>query len=131
MNIEMALKEDIGDLAGKLHTGKSRNDQVATDLKIWIRENVGEIIKLINIFQKILIKKSEENLFNIMPGFTHLQNAQPISVAHYFLAFLKCWKGINKDLKIFLTQLMSVHLVQVRWLAQIFIELIGSLYQKV
>ena len=89
MNIEMALKEDIGDLAGKLHTGKSRNDQVATDLKIWIRENVGEIIKLINVFQKILIKKSEENLFNIMPGFTHLQNAQPISVAHYFLAFFE------------------------------------------
>ena len=49
----MALKEDIGDLAGT-YTGKSRNDQVATDLKIWIRENVGEIIKLINIFQKFL-----------------------------------------------------------------------------
>ena len=61
MNIEMALKDDIGDLAGKLHTGKSRNDQVATDLKIWIRENVEEIIKLINNFQKILIKKSEKN----------------------------------------------------------------------
>ena len=89
MNIEMALKKEIGDLAGKLHTGKSRNDQVATDLKIWIRENVNEIIKLINAFQKILIKKAEENIYNIMPGFTHLQNAQPISLAHYFLSYFE------------------------------------------
>ena len=89
MNIEMALKKEIGELAGKLHTGKSRNDQVATDLKIWIRENVNEIIKLINTFQKILIKKAEENVYNIMPGFTHLQNAQPISLAHYFLSYFE------------------------------------------
>ncbi|MAI29408.1 MAG: argininosuccinate lyase [Rickettsiales bacterium] len=94
MNIEMALKRKVGDIAGKVHTGKSRNDQVATDLKMWIKEKLDEIIKRITHIQKTIIKKSEENINIIMPGFTHLQNAQPILFSHYLLSFFEM---INRD----------------------------------
>ena len=94
MNIEMALKSKVGDIAGKVHTGKSRNDQVATDLKMWIKEKLDEIIKGIKQVQKTIIKKSEENMNVIMPGFTHLQNAQPILFSHYLLSFFEM---INRD----------------------------------
>ena len=89
MNIEMALKKKVGDIAGKIHTGKSRNDQVATDLKMWIKEKLQEIIKSIKKIQKTIIKKSEKNINVIMPGFTHLQNAQPILFSHYLLSFFE------------------------------------------
>ena len=87
MNIEMALRGKVGDIAGKIHTGKSRNDQVATDLKMWIKEKLHEIVTKIKQIQKTIIKKSEENLNVVMPGFTHLQNAQPILFSHYLLSF--------------------------------------------
>ena len=89
MNIEMALKEKIGNLAGKIHTGKSRNDQVATDLKLWIREKIENIVVKIIRIQKTIIKKAEKNLDVIMPGFTHLQNAQPILFSHYIMSFFE------------------------------------------
>ena len=92
MNIEMALKQEIGDLSGKLHTGKSRNDQVTTDLKIWVKQKSLLIINEINTLQKIIIKKAENHLYDIMPGFTHLQNAQPISLGHYFMAFFEMFE---------------------------------------
>ena len=92
MNIEMELKKRIGITAGKLHTGRSRNDQVATDLKLWIKEKTLFILNLLENLQKVLVKKSEENIFTIMPGFTHLQNAQPISLAHYFMAFFEMFE---------------------------------------
>ena len=85
MNIEMLVKKKIGSISGKIHTGRSRNDQVATDFKIWLIEKTNEIIKMINQLQKVIIKKAESNLNTIMPGFTHLQNAQPISLAHYLM----------------------------------------------
>ena len=94
MNIEMALKSKVGEIAGKIHTGKSRNDQVATDLKMWIREKLNEIIKRIKQIQKTIIRKSEENMNVIMPGFTHLQNAQPILFSHYLMSFFEM---INRD----------------------------------
>ena len=94
MNIEMALKSKVGEIAGKIHTGKSRNDQVATDLKMWIREKLDEIIKRIKQIQKTIIRKSEENMNVIMPGFTHLQNAQPILFSHYLMSFFEM---INRD----------------------------------
>ncbi len=87
MNIEMALKSKIGDTAGKLHAGRSRNDQVTTDLKMWIIEKVEFITYLLIELQKIFVKQAEKNIYTILPGFTHLQNAQPISLAHYFMAF--------------------------------------------
>ena len=94
MNIEMALKSKVGEIAGKIHTGKSRNDQVATDLKMWIREKLDEIVKRIKQIQKTIIRKSEENMNVIMPGFTHLQNAQPILFSHYLMSFFEM---INRD----------------------------------
>tara|TARA_B100000035_G_scaffold120626_1_gene102460 strand:- start:3416 stop:4804 length:1389 start_codon:yes stop_codon:yes gene_type:complete len=103
MNIEMALKKKVGDIAGKIHTGKSRNDQVATDLKMWIKEKLQEIIKSIKKIQKTIIKKSEKNINVIMPGFTHLQNAQPILFSHYLLSFFEM---IQRD-KMRATQLIK------------------------
>ena len=92
MNIEMALKDKIGEPAGKLHTGRSRNDQVTTDLKLWIKDKSFILIHLINKLQLTLIKKAEDNVYTIMPGFTHLQNAQPISLSHYFMAFFEMFE---------------------------------------
>ena len=83
MNIEMILKKKIGILSGKIHTGKSRNDQVVTDMKLWVKEKLKNLSKKISFLQKIIIKKAEKNIELIMPGFTHSQNAQPISFAHY------------------------------------------------
>ena len=87
MNIEKRLFEMIGDDAGFVHTARSRNDQVITDFKIWLRNSTNEIIKLLNSTNKIIIKNAEKNIDVIMPGFTHLKNAQPISFAHYLLAY--------------------------------------------
>ena len=92
MNIEMALRGKVGDIAGKIHTGKSRNDQVATDLKMWIKEKLHEIVTTIKQIQQTIIKKSEENIETVMPGFTHLKNAQPISLGHYFMAYVEMFK---------------------------------------
>ena len=92
MSIETRLFEIIGDDAGFIHTARSRNDQVITDLKIWLRNSTNEIIKLLNSSIKIIIKNAEKNIETIMPGFTHLKNAQPISFAHYLLAYVEMFK---------------------------------------
>ena len=99
MNIEMSLKQKIGDLSGKIHTGKSRNDQVITDLKLWIKEKLKTIVIKINTIQNTLIKKAEININTIMPGFTHSQNAQPISFAHYLLSFFEMLERDKKRSK--------------------------------
>ena len=87
LNIEHHLTELIGPTGGKLHTARSRNDQVATDMHLYLKEQVEETIELINEFQKILIGQAEQNIETIMPGYTHLQRAQPISFAHHLLAY--------------------------------------------
>ena len=92
MNIEMILKKKIGLLSGKIHTGKSRNDQVVTDMKLWVKEKLKNLSKKISYLQKIIIKKAEKNIDVIMPGFTHSQNAQPISFAHYLMSFFEMVK---------------------------------------
>ena len=94
MNIENRLFEIIGDDAGYIHTARSRNDQVITDLKLWLRKASHEIIKNLNITIKILLNNSEKNIYTVMPGFTHLKNAQPISLAHYLLAYVEMF---NRD----------------------------------
>ena len=96
MNIENRLFEIIGDDAGYIHTGRSRNDQVITDLKLWLRGSTDEIIKKLNSLLKIIIKDAEKNIKTIMPGFTHLKNAQPISFAHYLLAYVEMFKRDKK-----------------------------------
>ena len=89
MNIEMALNKKIGRLAGKIHTGKSRNDQVVTDLKLWVRDKLKIIISKIKNIQKSIIRKAEIHIDVMMPGFTHSQNAQPIVFSHYMLSFFE------------------------------------------
>jgi argininosuccinate lyase len=87
LNIEHHLTEMIGPTGGKLHTARSRNDQVATDMHLYLDTQVREIIELINEFQNTLIGQAEQNIETIMPGYTHLQRAQPISFAHHMMAY--------------------------------------------
>ena len=92
MSIEKRLFEIIGEDAGYVHTGRSRNDQIITDFKLWLRTSTTEIINLLNSSIKIIIKNAEKNIETIMPGFTHLKNAQPISFSHYLLAYVEMFK---------------------------------------
>ncbi len=99
MSIEKRLFEIIGDDAGFVHTARSRNDQVITDFKIWLRNSTNEIINLLNSSIKIIVKNAEKNIETIMPGFTHLKNAQPISFAHYLLAYVEMFKRDKQRFK--------------------------------
>ena len=96
MNIESRLFELIGDEAGYVHTARSRNDQVITDLKLWLRKANQEIIKNLNITINNLIKKANSNVETIMPGFTHLKNAQAVSFAHYLMAYVEMFERDKK-----------------------------------
>ena len=98
LNIEKKLFELIGPSAGLLHTARSRNDQVVTDFKLWIKNSSKETIGNINSLMKILIKKAGKNMYTVMPGLTHLKNAQPISFAHYLLSYFEMFK---RDIKRF------------------------------
>ena len=89
----------IGDDAGFIHTARSRNDQVIVDFKLWMIDASNDIIKEIDITIKLIIKIAEKNIYTIMPSFTHLKNAQPISFAHYILAYVEMF---NRDKKRFL-----------------------------
>ncbi len=98
LNIEKKLYELIGPSAGLLHTARSRNDQVVTDFKLWIKNSSKETIGNINSLMKILIKKADKNVDTVMPGLTHLKNAQPVSFAHYLLSYFEMFK---RDIKRF------------------------------
>lgn len=87
MNIERMLIEEIGPVGGKLHTGRSRNDQVATDMHLYLRNQTKEIIELIRFVQEAIISQAKQHVETILPGYTHLQRAQPISFAHHLLAY--------------------------------------------
>lgn len=89
MNIEAALTEDIGATGKKLHTGRSRNDQVATDVRLWLRDEIITIQGEIRRFQQALLQTAEREAGAILPGFTHLQTAQPITFGHHMLAWFE------------------------------------------
>ena len=89
MNIEALLHKKIGSLAGKLHTARSRNDQVVTDFKLWIKSKIDNIDLECKKFQSSLINIAKKNTLTVMPGYTHLQIAQPISLAHHLLAYVE------------------------------------------
>lgn len=89
MNIEYALTKKIGPAGEKLHTARSRNDQIALDLRLFIRAEIKEIIGLIKKFQKTLLNVSIKNLNALMPGYTHLQRAQPVLLSHHLLAYVE------------------------------------------
>ena len=88
MNIERLLYEEIGDIAGKLHTGRSRNDQIALDLHLYLREKVLTLIEKTYLLQKTIVEKAKEHIDTIMPGYTHLQRAIPVSFAHHLLCYV-------------------------------------------
>jgi len=92
MKIEAALIERIGPVGGKLHTARSRNDQVALDVRLYLRDELQNILDYLDTLQDALIKQAEENLAVIMPGYTHLQTAQPVLFAHHMLAYFEMIK---------------------------------------
>ncbi|WP_175990689.1 argininosuccinate lyase [Bacillus sp. Marseille-Q1617] len=87
LNLEKLLIDEIGEVGGKLHTGRSRNDQIATDMHLFLKRRVKEIIELINDLQEGIVLQSGENVETIIPGYTHLQRAQPISFAHHLMCY--------------------------------------------
>ena len=96
MNIEKKLFQIIGDEAGYIHTARSRNDQVITDFKMWIRSATKKINTNLEKIVRSSIKLAEKNIETVMPGFTHLKNAQPISLAHYFMAYVEIFRRDQK-----------------------------------
>ncbi len=87
MNIEHVLIKKIGPVGGKLHSARSRNDQVALDIRLYLRDETKAIIQLLKVMQKVLLKAAEKNIDIIMPGYTHLQRAQPVLLSHHLLAY--------------------------------------------
>ncbi len=106
MNIEKRLFKIIGEEAGYVHTARSRNDQVITDLKIWIKNSTYQINTNINRVIQTTLKLAEKNIETVMPGFTHLKNAQPISFAHYLMSYIEMF---NRDKKRFLNNLENLN----------------------
>ncbi len=92
MNIETILTERIGDVGKKLHTGRSRNDQVALDIRMYLRDCVENVYDLLKNTMKTVLDVANENIDTIMPGYTHLQKAQPVTLAHHFLAYFEMFK---------------------------------------
>ena len=89
MNVENRLSQLIGEAAGRLHTGRSRNDQVATDLRLWVRDAIDDIDSALQALQGVLIYIADKHAASVMPGFTHLQSAQPVTLGHHMLAYVE------------------------------------------
>lgn len=92
LNLEKLLTDEIGPVAGKLHTARSRNDQVATDFHLYVKNRIPEVIAELKHLQTVIVSLAEENVETIMPGYTHMQHAQPISYAHYLLAYFEMFQ---------------------------------------
>ncbi len=104
-NIEKRLFQIIGESAGYLHTARSRNDQVVTDFKIWVKSSTKDIINFLDNLVESILNKAEKNVNTVMPGFTHLKNAQPVSFAHYLLAYVEMF---SRDKKRFLNNIILI-----------------------
>ena len=89
MNVESRLRELIGDAAGRLHTARSRNDQVATDFRLWVRDAIDTLLAQVKVLQLALVERADTEAETIMPGFTHLQSAQPVTFGHHLLAYVE------------------------------------------
>jgi len=92
MNIEKLLIEKIGETGKKLHTARSRNDQVALDIRMYLREEIHSILNLLTELEALLLDKAEEHAGTIMPGYTHMQKAQPVTLGHHFMAYFEMFK---------------------------------------
>ncbi|MAE94510.1 MAG: argininosuccinate lyase [Deltaproteobacteria bacterium] len=91
MNVESALRERIGEAAGRLHTGRSRNDQVATDLALYLRDAAEAAVQGLIQLRGVVLERAREHVGTVLPGYTHLQRAQPVRLAHHWLAFFEMW----------------------------------------
>src|ERR1700726_3816660 len=89
MNVEARLAELIGPAAGGLHTARSRNDQVATDFRLWVRDTIDDLDTALAAYQGALAERALEHAATVMPGFTHLQTAQPVTFGHHLLAYVE------------------------------------------
>src|SRR3989338_222584 len=107
LNIEKRLTMLVGDAGKRLHTGRSRNDQVATDVRLYLRGSIDDLLHLVKSLQNALLDLAQHHTHTIMPGFTHLQVAQPVSFAHHLMAYFEmlkrdagrpadCRKGVNR-----------------------------------
>ena len=108
MLVEKRLIEKIGNIGGKLHTARSRNDQVSLDIRMYLRCEIAEILNLIRKFQKLIVKKAQKNIEVIMPGFTHMQHAQPVLFSHHLLAY---WWMLERDRERFFDCLKRVNVM--------------------
>ena len=108
MAVERLLTETIGELGGKLHTGRSRNDQVALDLRLYLRDEMKQIIEAVKALQSALVVKAKSHIDVVLPGYTHLQKAQPIRYAHYLLAY---YEMLERDRLRFLDGLQRVNVM--------------------
>jgi argininosuccinate lyase len=89
MQTEARLAEAIGPVAGRLHTARSRNDQVATDFRLWVRDAIDQTLVALDAFRVALLTRAEEHAASVMPGFTHLQSAQPVTLGHHLMAYVE------------------------------------------
>ena len=89
MLTESRLAEKIGPVAGRLHTARSRNDQVATDFRLWVRDATDQVLAALDALQDALLARAEEHTDSVMPGFTHLQSAQPVTLGHHLMAYFE------------------------------------------
>jgi argininosuccinate lyase len=93
MNIERALEEKIGsEIAGKLHTARSRNDQISLDERLWVRDEIDELRRKLQSVQAVLVEHADHYAEDVMPGYTHMQRAQPVTIGHYLLAFVEMFQ---------------------------------------
>lgn len=99
MNIETLLTTAVGEAGKKIHTGRSRNDQVVTDLRMYLKEEIGDLIELIRQMSKVLVRMADDNIDAIMPGYTHMQKAQPVLFSHYLMAYYQMLKRDSDRLK--------------------------------
>ena len=93
MNVESLLTGRLGETGKRLHTARSRNDQVAVDFRLFVKREIPTIIRMCLDLEKVLVKKARANLETVMPGYTHLQRAQPTTFAHYMMAYATCSAG--------------------------------------
>ena len=97
MNIETILISRIGDVGKRLHTGRSRNDQVALDIRMYLRDEIDEILSDIEDLKSVILNISEKHLETVMPGYTHLQKAQPITFAHHLMAYYEMLRRDSRN----------------------------------
>ena len=111
LNLEKFLIDEIGPVGGKLHTGRSRNDQVATDMHLYLRNQTEEIMSAVKKLQEAIVCQANDHIETLIPGYTHLQRAQPVSFSHHLLAYF--WM-LERDKQRFTESYKRINISQIR-----------------